>query len=152
MDKYKYCLRCGVKFFKKPNCRGTNWTVRKYCSQLCQRLTAIASSNNYRVITPEGRAALSANGKKNIKIARAAQVGYKNPKWKGDNASYAAKHIWVKNNFGSPQYCDNCETSEKRMYHWANISGNYKRERSDWLRLCVPCHKRMDLDKIKEQQ
>jgi hypothetical protein len=31
------------------------------------------------------------------------------------------------------------------MYHWANISGTYERLREDWLRLCVPCHKKYDI-------
>jgi len=72
--------------------------------------------------------------------------GSKNGMWKGESASYAAKHIWVNNTFGRPQSCENCKTTEDRMYHWANISGTYKRERDDWLRLCVPCHKRNDIN------
>lgn len=87
--------------------------------------------------------------KKGTTIGRQFQkgetAGEKNSKWKGDQASYAAKHIWVNNNFGRPQRCEHCGTTEKRMYHWANISGTYKRERSDWLRLCVPCHKGHDI-------
>ena len=71
--------------------------------------------------------------------------GSENGMWKGESASYAAKHIWMVNAFGRPQKCDNCHTTEKRMYHWANISGTYKRERDDWLRLCVPCHKSNDI-------
>ena len=27
---------------------------------------------------------------------------------------------------------------------WANISGNYIRERGDWLGLCVKCHRKYD--------
>lgn len=73
------------------------------------------------------------------------QNGEKNGMWKGEDASYAAKHIWAANNFGRPQRCEFCLTTEKRMYHWANISGTYRRERDDWLRLCVPCHKRNDI-------
>ena len=59
--------------------------------------------------------------------------------------SYVAVHMWVAYHYGKPQKCENCFTTEKRMYHWANISRTYKRERSDWLRLCVPCHKRNDV-------
>lgn len=65
--------------------------------------------------------------------------------WKGDQASYAAIHMWVRYHFGKPGHCENCGTTEKRMYHWANISREYKRERTDWLRLCVPCHKSHDI-------
>ena len=72
-------------------------------------------------------------------------TGENNGMWKGDSASYHAKHIWVRNHYGKPNLCENCLTTEKRMYHWANISGTHQRERSDWLRLCVPCHKRHDV-------
>lgn len=61
-----------------------------------------------------------------------------------DNA-YAATHMWMKYHYGKPQKCENCGTTEKRMYHWSNISGTYQRERDDWLRLCVPCHKSNDI-------
>lgn len=71
--------------------------------------------------------------------------GERNGLWKGANASYAAKHIWMTTNFGRPQKCDSCGTTEKRMYHWANVSGTYTRQRDDWLRLCVPCHKSNDI-------
>lgn len=71
--------------------------------------------------------------------------GQENGMWKGERASYAAVHIWVNNHFGRPQKCESCNTTENRMYHWANLSGTYSRERSDWLRLCVPCHKGNDV-------
>lgn len=64
---------------------------------------------------------------------------------KQESSAYAAAHMWVRYHYGRPQRCDNCHTTEPRMYHWANISRTYKRERSDWLRLCVPCHKRHDV-------
>jgi hypothetical protein len=59
--------------------------------------------------------------------------------------AYASAHMWARNNFGTPKECENCHTTEDRMYHWANISKQYIREREDWLRLCVPCHKRQDI-------
>lgn len=60
-------------------------------------------------------------------------------------SQYVAVHMWVRRHHGTEQKCDNCKTTENRMYHWANISGTYKREREDWLRLCVPCHKNNDI-------
>lgn len=73
--------------------------------------------------------------------------GVDNHKWKGDDAGYHAKHSWVYRNFGSPKQCELCNSKKRKMYHWANISGEYKRQRDDWLRLCVPCHKNYDLNK-----
>jgi hypothetical protein len=61
------------------------------------------------------------------------------------DSEYTLVHLWMKITFGKPQKCEHCKTTEKRMYHWANISGTYLRQRDDWLRLCVPCHKKHDV-------
>lgn len=60
----------------------------------------------------------------------------------GRNSEYRTLHLWVERKLGKPQKCTMCCTSAKRRYHWANISGQYKKDLSDWRRLCVPCHKR----------
>lgn len=49
---------------------------------------------------------------------------------------------------GSPKYCANCETIKAIRYEWANISHFYKRDLSDWIRLCALCHRRYDKGKI----
>jgi hypothetical protein len=77
--------------------------------------------------------------------------GEKNGMWKGKNATMVAHHNWIKRRLGTPQKCELCGTTEKRMYHWANISHMYKRDVSDYMRVCVPCHKKYDMRKIKEE-
>ena len=65
--------------------------------------------------------------------------------WKGRQPGYSAAHKWIVRHAGSPQSCSNCHDNNKeRRYHWANLSGLYKREESDWVRLCVPCHYSLD--------
>ena len=32
-------------------------------------------------------------------------------------------------------------------YHWANVSGKYLRDISDWIQLCVKCHKQFDIER-----
>lgn len=64
--------------------------------------------------------------------------------WKGDAAGYRAKHTWMAVEFGQPALCEHCGATDKKRYHWANISGEYKRIRSDWKRLCVSCHVKFD--------
>ena len=69
--------------------------------------------------------------------------------WKGGEASYFAKHIWMVNNHGNPSECEQCGIEGKKngrswSIHWANISGQFLRDLSDWKRLCVPCHRRFD--------
>ena len=64
---------------------------------------------------------------------------------KQEQNEYVSHHMWMRYHYGKPQRCESCKTTDQRMYHWANISGTYQRKREDWLRLCVPCHKRNDI-------
>lgn len=66
--------------------------------------------------------------------------------WTGDNPTIGAVHLWMYRNFGTPFMCDHCGENKKgvRKYDWANISGEYKRDRKDWKRLCRPCHRVFD--------
>lgn len=68
------------------------------------------------------------------------------PRWKGEDAGYTAKHVWVTKHLGRPHFCEECGSKNlgHRQYHWANISGKYLRVFEDWRRLCVKCHKRFD--------
>jgi|TARA_Y100000310_G_C20622694_1_gene784212 hypothetical protein len=67
--------------------------------------------------------------------------------WKGDKASYRTKHNWVYKNLGRPVQCENCgkESLGEYQVEWANISGRYLRTKSDWMQLCVSCHRRRDM-------
>lgn len=74
--------------------------------------------------------------------------GARNKKWKGEAASYFAKHIWMRTHFGRADKCEECGAlRSERMIHWANISGEYKRDITDWRQLCVPHHSRFDRDR-----
>lgn len=63
-----------------------------------------------------------------------------------EKPSYRAIHSWIERQLGKPHRCDECgdDSLEHRQYHWANISGEYRRDISDWKRLCVRCHRKMD--------
>jgi hypothetical protein len=78
------------------------------------------------------------------------QLGDKNGFWKGDKVGYQGIHAWVRRHRGRPLYCAYCQDTTKKSasYHWANISGSYKRDLSDWIRLCASCHKLYDLGKL----
>lgn len=65
--------------------------------------------------------------------------------WKGEKVKYRGLHMWVQKNFGTPQFCELCGTKEPRKYHWAMKEPGYSRARKDWMRVCVPCHKKYDL-------
>lgn len=64
--------------------------------------------------------------------------------WKGDKVGYGGLHQWIGRKLGKPKKCEDCGTIKAKMYNWANISGEYKRDLKDWKRLCRKCHHRFD--------
>jgi hypothetical protein len=83
-------------------------------------------------------------------------VGDKNSAWKGEHVGYQGIHRWIYNHFGKACRCDNpdCVYPRKnshgkymlypKIYTWANVSGEYKRDISDWMQLCPSCHTKFD--------
>lgn len=72
------------------------------------------------------------------------QNGEGHQAWKGDRITRSGLHAWLRRTFGKPSTCENCGTKKAKMYHWANISGKYLRDRNDFKRLCVKCHRKFD--------
>lgn len=68
----------------------------------------------------------------------------KSPNWKGDRVGRPALHNWVQKHLGKPIKCDHCKTIKAKQYDWANKSQKYKRQLSDWIRLCRSCHAKYD--------
>jgi hypothetical protein len=66
-------------------------------------------------------------------------------RWKGDDAGYVAKHMWIRKHFELPDRCERCKTTAFSRLEWANVSGQHKRERSDYMALCPSCHRLMDI-------
>lgn len=75
---------------------------------------------------------------------RTAKKGEDHHSWKGDRVGNAALHDWVRKLLGVPQKCEKCGTDRAKFYDWANKSGLYMRDVSDWIRLCRKCHNRYD--------
>jgi len=82
---------------------------------------------------------------------RLETTGERHPRWKGIDADYSAKHRWIYKLLGAPTKCENCGKDELRGHkiHWASVSRKCERVVSDWVRLCVSCHKLYDLGKVK---
>ena len=81
-----------------------------------------------------------------------ARTGELSVAWKGDKAKYRAIHMWIATRLNRPKRCTKCKKKYIRKdgvtgIHWANISGDYKRDLTDWVALCYPCHKHYDLSK-----
>lgn len=73
----------------------------------------------------------------------------KSQNWKGNGVSYGRLHVWIRQQLGNPNECVYCgepnRISGGRSYlHWANVSGEYKRELDDWIPLCPTCHFKYD--------
>lgn len=106
------------------------------------------------IYTPEQRERISIGTKTAMQapeIRQKISVGLKGKytgknshRWVGDNITKKPLHRWVDKELGRPQECENCGDVSKRTYDWANISGEYKRDIADWVRLCRPCHNRFD--------
>ncbi len=87
--------------------------------------------------TPEQRRKIS-------EFNKGKYTGEENNKWKGDKVGYHALHNWVARQLGKPSKCEHCSDTTAKRYEWANISREYKRDISDWVRLCSSCHHTFD--------
>ncbi len=76
--------------------------------------------------------------------------------WKGEDAGYVSKHMWLNLHFAKSGICEHCKkqvgTKKPKCTDWANISGNYLRDRADFLELCRSCHRLYDYEKHPEQK
>ena len=115
-----------------------------------EKLSARMLGNTYgkgktRNFSEEHRRKLSEAAKKR-KVDRG---GNKNPMWLGDKVGYSGIHIWIAKELGKPALCEHCGTTDAPMYDWANKTGKYLRDISDWLRLCRSCHMKYDKNGFK---
>ncbi len=69
-------------------------------------------------------------------------VGEKSGNWKGNNVGYIAIHNWAHKWVGLKDKCELCPSNIR--LEMANISGQYKRESTDWRTLCRVCHVKVD--------
>ena len=111
---------------------------------------------------PKNLAAINANkngsdnpmwGKTTSELQKAtvsARRGKLHPNWKGDKVGYCGLHDWLRSIEGPANKCENikCKKEGKQKFHWANVTGKYKRKRENWAMLCVTCHNRFDKRKI----
>lgn len=77
--------------------------------------------------------------------------------WKGNDASYEAKHNWLYRRKSKADKCQNrirsflgfrcsgtCDT-----FQWANLSRKYLRDVNDYVQLCCSCHAKFDSKKYR---
>ena len=66
--------------------------------------------------------------------------------WKGKDASYFAKHDWIRRYFGKADLCEypTCEGRSTR-FEWALLRGKeYEHNRENYWKLCKVCHAHYD--------
>lgn len=101
--------------------------------------------------TPEAREKISQSkqGENNPHYGLTNELS---PNWKGDDVGYWGIHSWVQRNYGKANHCEDCGDMNAPRYEWANISGQYKRDISDWKQLCKKCHNDMDGVNVQQQR
>ena len=120
----KKCQNCDAMLFHGEPYFGRQWENVKYCSTVCFGIA-------YRL------------RRKQNPINET-----KHYKWKGDKVGYYGVHDWITKHYGQPVGCQECGLNDpKRVYHWANLSGEYKRDINDFKRMCVSCHRKFDYAK-----
>jgi hypothetical protein len=78
------------------------------------------------------------------RFKKIVKKGEESPNWRGDNVGKEALHKWVIKQLGNKRECSECKTTTAKCYDWANISQEYKRDITDWKRLCRKCHTKFD--------
>lgn len=71
---------------------------------------------------------------------------------KSGTTEYRIIHFWVERQLGKPSVCENCGIIDAKKYGWANLSGQYKQDVSDWARLCTTCHNLIDKNHNRDKQ
>lgn len=141
--KGKKCLGCSKPFLSRKIRR----THTGYC-QVCRLKLLPPALGKKRPDMVGNKFTLVKYGKDNY-FSKVKFKGDNHGMWKGDKVGYHALHTWLKRELGTPMVCEFCKIEKEngRQIHWANKSKEYKRDLTDWLRLCAKCHWHYDRDK-----
>ena len=83
--------------------------------------------------------------------------GDKNPRWVGDKITYAPLHQQLNDKIPKVK-CSKCGINNhlnkggKSYLEYANITGIYSRELSNWSVLCTKCHRNLDKGWLKRKR
>lgn len=148
----KKCKSCGNLFYKKNTTSRKAWTEAVFCSRSCINKGRRCPWGGKKLpwdVWNKGKTGVQVAWNKGLHYEQVANE--KHYLWKGKDATMTAQHQWIYRRLGQPQECSFCGMNDpNRKYHWSNISGKYLRDVGDYQRLCVPCHKKYDLARIKK--
>lgn len=142
-EKHKELLR---KITLKRYSNGEKFGFQKGNNNVMKNLVISGKQSETRKrLFAEGKIVHWAIGK-HIIHSGSFKKGNKHPLWKGKNAGYISIHEWINRRLGTPDICEMCGKSglTGRKIHWANKDHKYKRNKKDWIRLCISCHKKYD--------
>jgi hypothetical protein len=126
---------------------------RAFSQETKEKMRQAKLGNKYRLNTKhseETKRKISMNSAKLWK----GKYSEQHPSWKGNNVKQQTKYIrvhrWINRQFLNENKCENCQTLEAKKYEWANLSGKYLYDTSDWARLCTRCHQMIDDNRKKQ--
>lgn len=169
----KTCTRCGVSYppecFRQdpskkdgryPRCRGcTSSAGWAGLVKVVRRRPCPGCGGYFSPRRPTSDAPLVRHCSRACAAEAGAFSREGNARWTGDSASYNAVHTRLRHRH-DPGSCERCG-AEGVTLHWAldhercqsplaSAEGPYSTSLDDYLRLCVPCHKEMDLGRFLE--
>lgn len=139
--RYKQnCKQCG-KYYEKA--------AKFFCSVHCSDINT-ERLNKIKIANPKGHC--KNTGRTHFK--KGDHLNELSFNWKGDEVGKVPLHLWVIRRLGKPTKCEFCgkDNLSGHKIHWANKSRTYKRDITDWIRLCVSCHKKYDFKMIPNLQ
>lgn len=153
----KPCLVCGSIIEKKSTKSLKDWNERvKFCSRKCMGYNASQNPKQIKSRFSKERGYVPPTAfKEGIRNNPDGEfrsddlTGEKNVNWKGDDVGYHALHGWIARQYGKADHCEKCGCDQipkgrQRWFDWANLSHEYKRDVSDWMMMCKPCHREYD--------
>jgi len=111
-------------------------TGKKHSEESKQKMS-LAHKGMHLSPATEFKKGISSNNPKRLASLPRGKNHYK---WAGDQVSYHGIHEWVKKTLGKPSSCGMCGTEKSKRFMWHNISGEYRRDKNDWERVCARCH------------
>ena len=145
--KIKNCVICGDEFRAVKDSKNYQ---QKYCGKECWNKRG---EHHRLVCTNCGKVGLPMTARKycSRECAYKNKIKEKHPQWKGEDASYSAIHKYLTATYGKPKRCEECglKPNNKADIHWANMTGEYTRNKKDYKPLCRWCHMKHDGNDIR---
>lgn len=155
----RLCSICGSVYYRKPRISMKQFLESKCCSWECKNklqkeLLKGELNHNWVGGKPKcidcGKTLSNYNRKRCKKCWYKHNTGKNNSNYKEKPSSYKYIHQIMISKFGNPEKCEHCGKRGEKIngrwnIDWANKSGEYLRDRKDWLTLCRSCHRIYDL-------